>query len=65
LGWQIQHTDQGDIISHGGSYNGFHSIAAASVARKSGYVVMTNGDNGTTVLMKLVLGDVLPQVLAP
>jgi CubicO group peptidase (beta-lactamase class C family) len=45
LGWQILHTDKGDLICHGGDNAGFHSMHVASVSRKSGFVVMTNGDN--------------------
>jgi CubicO group peptidase (beta-lactamase class C family) len=46
LGWQILHTDHGDLISHGGDNEGFHAMHVASGNRKSGFVVMTNGENG-------------------
>lgn len=46
LGWQVIHTKNGDLIQHGGNQKGFHALAAASVERKSGFIIMTNGDNG-------------------
>jgi len=54
LGWQIQHTKKGNFILHGGDNKGFHAFAVASVEGKSGYVIMTNGDNGVEVLKKLM-----------
>ena len=53
LGWRIAHTKDGDLISHGGDNAGFHCVAGGSVARKSGFVIMTNGDNGVALLGKL------------
>jgi CubicO group peptidase (beta-lactamase class C family) len=53
LGWQIRHTANGNLICHGGYNTGFHSFAAASVERKSGYVFMINGDNAADLLKKL------------
>lgn len=46
LGWQICHTKHGDLIQHGGNQKGFHALAAASIERKSGFIIMTNGDSG-------------------
>lgn len=46
LGWRVTHTSKGDLISHGGNQTGFHSISEFSMAQKSGYVILTNGDNG-------------------
>jgi CubicO group peptidase (beta-lactamase class C family) len=46
LGWQIQHTEEGDFIQHGGNNPGFNCFTSASVERKSGFIVMTNSDNG-------------------
>jgi CubicO group peptidase (beta-lactamase class C family) len=50
LGWQIQ--DNG-LINHGGDNKGFHCHAIASPKTKSGFVVMTNGDNGPKVIQHL------------
>ena len=50
LGWQVQ--DNG-LINHGGDTKGFHCHAIASPKTKSGFVVMTNGDNGPQIIQKL------------
>ena len=50
LGWQIQ--DNG-LINHGGDNKGFHCHAIASPKTKSGFVVMTNGDNGPKIIQQL------------
>jgi CubicO group peptidase (beta-lactamase class C family) len=57
LGWQIIHAEKDNFITHGGDNKGFHAFVAASVERKSGYVIMTNGENGVAVLNKLILGE--------
>jgi hypothetical protein len=51
------HQETGDLLSHGGDNPGFKAFMVASVARKSGYVIMTNGDNGTAVIGELANGD--------
>jgi CubicO group peptidase (beta-lactamase class C family) len=63
LGWQIQHTERGDFIMHGGGNPGFAAFVVASVERKSGLVIMTNSDNGHLVIDKLLLGEILHQFL--
>lgn len=50
LGWQVQ--DNG-LINHGGDNKGFHCHALASPRTKSGFVVMTNGDNGPNIIKHL------------
>jgi CubicO group peptidase (beta-lactamase class C family) len=35
LGWQVLHTDAGDLVAHGGDNAGFHSYAAACQRRRS------------------------------
>jgi CubicO group peptidase (beta-lactamase class C family) len=64
LGWQIQHSDRRDYIIHGGDNKGFHSFSAASIDRKAGYIVMTNGENGGAVLKKLMTGLLNPFLAA-
>jgi CubicO group peptidase (beta-lactamase class C family) len=59
LGWQILHLEEGDVICHGGDNEGFHSMAAASVATKSGFVVMTNGERGVEMIWRRLLKDLL------
>jgi len=64
LGWEIVHTDTDDFIVHGGDNSGFHAFAAASRKQKAGYIVMTNGDGGTTLIKQLIIGDTpLNQIL--
>jgi CubicO group peptidase (beta-lactamase class C family) len=46
LGWGIQHTQAGDIIFHSGDNPGYKALVAASIPRKTGFIIMTNGDRG-------------------
>ncbi len=64
LGWNIQHTEKGNLIMHGGDNKGFHAFVAASVERKWGFVIMTNGENGNQVIKNLVLGEIMQRLLA-
>ncbi len=57
LGWQILHEKKGNLLSHGGDNPGFKAFVLASVERKAGYVILTNGDNGNEVIGKLANGD--------
>jgi hypothetical protein len=57
LGWQILHQKKGNLLSHGGDNPGFKAFVLASAEHKSGYVILTNGDNGTEVIGKLAKGD--------
>jgi CubicO group peptidase (beta-lactamase class C family) len=57
LGWQIQHQKKGDMWSHGGDNPGFKAFVLASAERKSGYVILTNGDSGSEVIGALVNGE--------
>jgi CubicO group peptidase (beta-lactamase class C family) len=63
LGWQIQHTEKGDFISHGGGNPGFSCFVVGSVARKSGLVAMTNADNGYRAIDSLLRGDIIHRFL--
>lgn len=49
LGWEVQHAPGGDLIQHQGGQAGVQAFTAASVERRSGYVVLTNSDNGWKV----------------
>jgi CubicO group peptidase (beta-lactamase class C family) len=64
LGWQIFHNANRDFIYHGGDNEGFHCGACASIAGKSGFVVMTNGDKGTWLLRNLISADSMQQYLS-
>ena len=57
LGWQVFPTANGDVVAHGGDGLGFHSFAGASTRAKSGFVVMTNGENGWQLLRDLGVRD--------
>ncbi len=50
LGWAIQERDTGNLIVHSGGQAGFRSLAMASVERKSGFIILTNGDSGGKVI---------------
>jgi CubicO group peptidase (beta-lactamase class C family) len=62
LGWQIWHTDKGDLYAHGGDIDGFHSQSAFSIPRKSGFVILTNGDNGDQLIWKRLLPDLIESI---
>jgi CubicO group peptidase (beta-lactamase class C family) len=54
LGWQVIHRSSGDVISHGGDNPGFKSFVVASVPRKTGWVILMNGDNAAPIIQALV-----------
>ena len=64
LGWQIFHNAKRDFIYHGGDNDGFHCYAVASVAGKSGIVVMTNGEGGTGFLRQVLVDEIVQSFLA-
>lgn len=64
LGWQIFHNKNRDFIFHGGDNEGFHCAAVASVEGQSGFVAMTNGENGPSVLKNLLGADLMQRFLA-
>lgn len=63
LGWQILRTASGDIVAHGGNNPGFHSFSAISIPRRTGMVIMTNGDNGYRVVQQVIAGDAFGRML--
>jgi CubicO group peptidase (beta-lactamase class C family) len=46
LGWAIQQRATGNLILHSGGQSGFRSLTIASVERQSGFILLTNSDNG-------------------
>jgi CubicO group peptidase (beta-lactamase class C family) len=47
LGWAIEHKKAGgDLIGHSGDNPGFKALTAASISKKTGFVIFTNGDRG-------------------
>jgi CubicO group peptidase (beta-lactamase class C family) len=64
LGWEIDHTEKGNFVRHGGGNPGFQCLVAASVERKSGYVIMTNSENGYYgVIAKLISRGIMSRFL--
>jgi CubicO group peptidase (beta-lactamase class C family) len=65
LGWAIEHDKvAGDIINHGGDNPGFKALTAASIERKSAFVIMTNGDRGfEDVIAKVVMSEQMQRFL--
>jgi len=53
LGWRVARTADSGLVSHGGDQLGFHSTSEISVAGKSGYVILTNGDEGWKLIKEL------------
>ena len=59
LGWQIWHTERGDLVLHGGDIDGWHSQSAFSPARQAGFVILTNGEGGYAMIWKDLLTPLL------
>jgi CubicO group peptidase (beta-lactamase class C family) len=59
LGWAVQERKSGNIVVHSGGQSGFRSLTMVSIERKSGFVMLTNGDNGGYLLYNEELGNVL------
>ena len=66
LGWAIeQHPGMGDILQHSGDNPGFKTMTAASIRRRSAFIIVTNGDRGfedviTPVLRSGPMREFLP-----
>ena len=60
LGFGIQQKGHRTYIMHGGDNKGFHSFSAATSNGHFGYVIMTNGDNGSAALKKLMIDHLNP-----
>jgi CubicO group peptidase (beta-lactamase class C family) len=65
LGWAIEHkTTGGDIITHSGDNPGFKALTAASIDRKAGFIIMTNGDRGfDEIIAKIANSEPMQQFL--
>lgn len=59
LGWAIRQRPTGDIILHSGGQSGFRSLTMGSVQCQSGFVMLTNSDNGGNVLFHPALATAL------
>lgn len=53
LGWGIQERPSGNLIVHSGGQSGFRSLTMVSLEKKSGFVALTNGDNGGKLVYHL------------
>lgn len=53
LGWRLANTRSKMFFGHGGENPGFQCISEACAADQSGFVIMTNGDNGARLLETL------------
>ena len=54
LGWRVVTTRNGFFIGHGGDNPGSHCLSDCCPARKSGFVIMTNGDGGVKLIQRIV-----------
>jgi CubicO group peptidase (beta-lactamase class C family) len=65
LGWAIEHKKTGgDVISHSGDNPGFKALTAASVEKKSAFIIMTNGDRGfDDIIAKVVMSEPMQRFL--
>jgi CubicO group peptidase (beta-lactamase class C family) len=59
LGWAVQERKNGNIVLHSGGQSGFKSLTMVSIEKKSGFVMLTNSDNGGYLLYNEELGNVL------
>lgn len=64
LGWAIQERETGNVIVHSGGQRGFISLAMASVERKSGFIILTNGGNGWKITNDPEITRILNPLLA-
>ncbi len=53
LGWRVARTPDGVLIGHGGNQTGFHSLSEMSLARRTGFVMLTNGDDGWKLINEI------------
>ena len=64
LGWAVQERKTGNVIVHSGGQAGIQSLTMASVERKSGFIVLTNSDNGWKVFHNPAFGELMDRLLA-
>ena len=63
LGWQIWRLDGDTIVAHGGDFDGWHSQSAFSPERRTGFVILTNGEGGTALIWTDLLGPLVDGVV--
>ena len=63
LGWQIWHLDGGNVVAHGGDFDGWHSQSAFSPERRTGFVILTNGEGGAPLIWSDLLKPLVDGVV--
>ena len=64
LGWAVQERPGGNIIVHSGGQSGFKSLTMVSLQKKTGFVMLTNSDNGGYLLYNESIMNVLDRLFA-
>ncbi|HTE23821.1 serine hydrolase domain-containing protein [Flavitalea sp.] len=59
LGWAVKERQGGNIILHSGGQTGLKSLAMVSIEKKTGFVMLTNSDNGGYLLYNESLTNIL------
>ena len=63
LGWAVQERDDAHYLVHSGGQSGFRSLAMASPKNRSGFIILTNSDNGGKLIYNQELLELLDRVL--
>jgi CubicO group peptidase (beta-lactamase class C family) len=63
LGWQIWHANQGNLVAHGGDFDGWYSQSVFSPERKTAFVILTNGEGGTALIWTDLLKPLVDNVV--
>ena len=63
LGWAVQERQSGNIVLHSGGQSGFKSLTMVSIEKKSGFVILTNGDSGGYLVYNEELANVLNHLI--
>jgi CubicO group peptidase (beta-lactamase class C family) len=64
LGWAIRERNAGNLILHSGGQRGFRSMTIGSPRTRSGFVILTNGDNGGNIIWDEKVRALLDDFLA-
>jgi CubicO group peptidase (beta-lactamase class C family) len=63
LGWAVQERDDGNYLVHSGGQAGFRSLAMASPEKGTGFIVLTNSDNGGKLIYHPSTLNLLDRIL--
>jgi len=63
LGWQIWHLEKGDVVAHGGDFDGMHSQSVFSTDTKRGFVILTNGGRGGELIWDRLLRELVGRLV--